>query len=75
MANTNDTAKKKSGITEYFRGIKIELKKVVWPTKSELATYTGVVIFTCAVCAVGFWAIDSACALFLQKLLGISISM
>ena len=75
MANSNDTAKKRFSIKEYFRGIKIELKKVVWPTKSELASYTGVVIFTCALCAVGFWAIDSVCALLLQKLLGISITM
>ncbi len=75
MANSNDTAKKRFSIKEYFRGIKIELKKVVWPTKSELASYTGVVIFACALCAVGFWAIDSVCALFLQKLLGISITM
>ena len=38
MANSNDTAKKRFSIKEYFRGIKIELKKVVWPTKSELAS-------------------------------------
>ena len=74
MANANET-KKKFSIREYFRGIKIELKKVVWPTKSELTSYTGVVLLTCAICAVGFWAIDSACAIILQKLLGISISM
>ena len=75
MAKTNEAPKKRFRLKEYFRGIKIELKKVIWPTKSELASYTGVVILTCAVCAVGFWAIDSVCALFLQKLLGISIAM
>lgn len=74
MANANEN-KKKFSLKEYFRGIKIELKKVVWPTKSELISYTGVVLFTCAIFAVGFWAIDSVCALILQKLLGIDISM
>ena len=74
MANET-TTKKKSRIREYFRGIKIELKKVIWPTKGELISYTGVVILMCAICAVGFWAIDSVCALILQKLLGINISM
>ena len=33
MANKNENAKKKFSIKEYFRGIKIELKKVIWPTK------------------------------------------
>lgn len=74
MANET-TTKKKSRIREYFRGIKIELKKVIWPTKGELISYTGAVILMCAICAVGFWAIDSVCALILQKLLGINISM
>lgn len=73
MANPNE--KQKFSLKEYFRGIKIELKKVVWPTKSELVSYTGVVIFTCAAFAILFWAVDSACAFALQKLLGITISM
>ena len=71
----NETTKKKSRIKEYFRGIKIELKKVVWPTKNELISYTGAVLLMCAICAVGFWAIDSVCALILQKLLGIDIAL
>ena len=75
MAKNEEKARKRFSIKEYFRGIRIELKKVIWPTKSELISYTGVVILTCAVCAVGFWAIDTVCALFLQKLLGITISM
>ena len=60
MANKNENAKKKFSIKEYFRGIKIELKKVIWPTKGELISYTGVVIGVCAVCALGFWAVDSS---------------
>ncbi|MBR5228671.1 MAG: preprotein translocase subunit SecE [Firmicutes bacterium] len=75
MANTKDAKKKSGGIKAYFRGIKSELKKVIWPTKKELISYTGVVLLTCAICAVGFWAIDSVCAVILQKLLGITISM
>ncbi len=75
MANKNDKAKKKFSIKEYFRGIKIELKKVIWPTKSELISYTGVVIGVCAVCALGFWAVDSGCALIIQKLLGVALNV
>ncbi len=74
MANKNENAKKKFSIREYFRGIKIELKKVVWPTKAELISYTGVVIGVCAVCALGFWAVDSGCVLIIQQLLGIELA-
>ena len=37
-----------------------ELKKVHWPTKKELATYTGVVIVSVAVVAAMIWVVDSA---------------
>ena len=67
----NENAKKKFSLKEYFRGIKIELKKVVWPNKQELGSYTAIVAFVCAVFAIGFWAIDSVCALILKYLLGI----
>lgn len=36
-----------------------ELKKVHWPTKKELITYTEVVIATVAIIAAGIWVIDS----------------
>ena len=53
----NDKAKKKpvaapkkqrTGIREYFKGIKTEMKKVVWPTKKELGSFTVIVVLTCA---------------------------
>ncbi len=36
-----------------------ELKKVHWPSKKELITYTGVVLVTVAVIAVLIWVVDS----------------
>ena len=44
--------KKRGSIGEYFRGIKTEMKKVVWPTKKELGSFTAVVLITC-----GFFAL------------------
>lgn len=78
----NEKAKKKSGaapkkqkasIGEYFKGIKTEMKKVVWPTKKELGSYTAVVIFTCAFFAVSFWLIDLGVLSALKAILGISL--
>ena len=74
MAKANEPAKK-GRIREYFKGIRLELKKVIWPNREEMISYTWAVVIICAVCAVGFWAIDSLCAVGLQKLLGITISM
>lgn len=75
MAKSKGSAKKKGRIREYFKEIRLELKKVVWPTKQEMISYTWAVVIICAVCAVGLWAVDSVCAVLLQKLLNISLNM
>ena len=51
--------KEKGRLKEYFRGVKLEMKKVVWPTRSELGSFTVVVLATCAAFALLFWGIDS----------------
>jgi preprotein translocase subunit SecE len=43
----------------YIKSVRTEMSKVIWPTKQEVVTYTGVTVVTCAVFAVAFWAIDS----------------
>ena len=45
---------KKSSLKEYFRGVRTEMKKVVWPTRKEVVSYTAVVIAVCAAFAVAF---------------------
>ena len=51
--------RKKGSVKEYFKGVKLEMKKVVWPTKKELGSFTAVVLVTCAAFAVVFWAVDT----------------
>ncbi|MDO4177211.1 MAG: preprotein translocase subunit SecE [Bacillota bacterium] len=51
--------REKGQLKEYFRGVKLEMKKVVWPTKSELGSFTVVVLATCAAFALLFWGVDS----------------
>ena len=46
--------RKKGSVKEYFKGVKLEMKKVVWPTKKELGSFTAVVLVTCAAFAVVF---------------------
>ena len=62
--------KKRASFGEYFKGVKTEMKKVVWPTKKEMVSYTAVVIMTCAVFALGFWLIDTGVLAALRAVLG-----
>lgn len=51
--------REKGKFKEYLRGVKLEMRKVVWPTRSELGSFTVVVLCTCAAFALLFWGIDS----------------
>ena len=59
MAAATTQKKKKGGLKEYFKGVKLEMKKVVWPTKKELGSFTAIVLVTCAAFAIVFWAVDT----------------
>lgn len=58
-ANKAANKNKKGSIKEYFKGVKLEMKKVVWPTKKELGSFTVVVLAACAAFALVFWAVDT----------------
>lgn len=69
----NAEDKKRGGLREYFKGVKVETKKVVWPTRKELVSYTFVVIFTCTVLGLAIWGIDSGFLALLKALFNISL--
>ena len=73
MATVKETSKKKVNFKEYFKTVRVEMKKVVWPTKNELISYTAVVIATCAVFALGFWLIDTGVLAALRSVLNITL--
>lgn len=74
QAKNSKKAAQKGSIKEYFKGIKLEMSKVVWPTKKELGSFTVVVIATCAVFALGFWLIDTGVLAALKAVLGITLN-
>lgn len=71
MANDK---KKKGGFGSFYAGIKTEMKKVVWPTKKQVVSYTAVVIATCAIFALGFWLIDTGVLAALKVALGVTLN-
>lgn len=58
---SNKVIKKESpgeGFRRFFRNVSAELKKVNWPNRKELTTYTIVVIITVLVVASIIWVWD-----------------
>jgi preprotein translocase subunit SecE len=57
VAAQTDAQKKSS--TNFFKGVRAELKKVTWPNKDELLSYTTVVLVICGLLTAGIWVVDS----------------
>ncbi len=68
--------KKKKGfftrIKDWFRGMKSELKKVVWPTKKQTVNNSLVVLVTVAASSVLVWALDLLASGFVNILLDLA---
>ena len=65
--------RKRGSLKEYFKGVRLEMKKVIWPSKKELGSYTAVVLASCVFFALLFWAVDSGILAALRGLLGINV--
>ena len=48
-----------AGIAKFFREIKVELKKVIWPSFSQVRNNTGVVIVCILIVGVCIWILDT----------------
>ncbi len=53
-------------IGKFLQEVRIELKKVNWPTKREFGVFTGIVLSAVLVIGVFFWILDSAFIAVLQ---------
>lgn len=53
-AQTSDKGK----LSAYFRGVKAEMRKVIWPSKKDLVNYTWVVILMSAIISVIVYVLD-----------------
>ena len=58
-------------VKKWFRDMKSELKKVVWPTPKQTAKGTLVAVVMIVVCAIVLWAFDSAAQAVVKALINI----
>lgn len=59
MADNKKVEKKSGGIAKWFREMKSELKKVVWPTWNTVVKNTGIVIAMIIIVGVFLGIIDA----------------
>jgi len=53
----------------FLREVRAELKKVTWPGKSELISFTGIVFVTVVVVAALIWVIDASFTQLLKAII------
>lgn len=58
MNKAEKKEKKQNGIVKYFKGIKSELKKIVWPTWKQVIKNTLIVLLVVAIFAVIISGLD-----------------
>ena len=56
-------------IGKWFREMKSELKKVIWPTKKQLINNTGVSLVVMLVSALGIWVFDQLAQMLVNALI------
>ena len=63
------TASDRAGsVSKYLRGVLNELKKVHWPTRKEIVTYTAVVLASVVAAAAMIWVLDSLLSLGIKAI-------
>ena len=55
----------------WFREMKSELKKVIWPTPQKVVKNTGIVLLFTALIGACIWIFDGVAGLFIKTLLNI----
>ncbi|MGI5958795.1 MAG: preprotein translocase subunit SecE [Massiliimalia sp.] len=56
--------------TRYFKDLKSEIKKVVWPTKKQVKNHTLVVLAFMAMTAAFIWIVDFVVGSLIRLVLG-----
>ena len=70
-ADKTKAAKKKGGIRKYFRELRAEMKKVVWPTRKQVLNNTGIVLSVMVVMALFLFGVDSGLGAAIKAILTI----
>ncbi|MGI6605117.1 MAG: preprotein translocase subunit SecE [Firmicutes bacterium] len=56
-------------VARFFREVRAELGKVIWPNRPQVVSYTGVVIVSVLIVSALIWVVDSAISQLLLLLI------
>lgn len=70
MSSQTNVDNSSGNMKSQIKGVKAELKKVIWPTKKELTNYTAMVLLMCTIVSLIVWLIDSGLNILLSKIIG-----
>jgi preprotein translocase subunit SecE len=56
--STSKLGKLKNRVVRFFKDVRAELKKVIWPTREQLVNNTVTVLLTCFVVGIIIWLAD-----------------
>ena len=45
-------------VSRFFKDLRSEFKKIVWPSKKQTLQHTGVVMLFMGIAAIGIWSLD-----------------
>lgn len=68
-AKADKKQKKPSKIKKFFKDLKAEIKKIVWPTKKQVVNNTVVVLIAMVFSGVFIWGIDTGLKLLFDLIL------
>ena len=71
VKKTTEKMKLTQRVGKWFRDMKSELKKVVWPTPKQTAKNTGVALVVIVLCAVVLWGFDNIAQAVVRALIDI----
>ena len=60
-----------AAVAKYFRELRSELKKVVWPTPQQVVKNTLIVVACCLVVGVFIWLFDFVAQITINGLIGL----
>jgi len=55
---TKTTTKNNGRLKTYFKGVRSEFKKVIWPSRKVLVNHTGIVILISLIISFLVWVLD-----------------
>jgi len=58
-------------VRTFLKEVKVEMKKVTWPTREDLTTYTAVVLIVVVIVAIYIGVVDKILGFFLKVFLHI----